>query len=72
MEKYSLNKYLGLITQGELRSAVDYLRQFPNKKRLVRKYVQIFDENENKPVSKNKKVQLICSIFQEYYKLIFW
>lgn len=72
MKKYDSKNFNRLICQGKLREAVDYLKNFPSKKRLVKKYEAVFESDSPVIRSKNEVINRIDAIFQKYYRNVFW
>lgn len=69
---YDYRIYYGYIVQGDLRAAIDYIKKFRRKKGLVKKYQQMIEQGKPIRHSKNKVLNDICLIFDEYYRKVFW
>jgi len=72
MAEYDKHVLNGLLIQGRLHDAVDYLSQFPQKQRLVRRYVSVFEDGKVLKRSDNPVVNTIDAIYQSYYRMVFW
>ncbi len=62
----------GLLIQGNLHGAVDYLAQFPEQLELLERYRTVFDRGEVLRRSDNALVNQVDAVFQTYYRAAFW
>jgi hypothetical protein len=72
MFEYEKHTFSGLLIQGKLREAVEYLSQFPQKQRLMRRYYSIFEDGNRLKRSDNTLINAIDATYQEYYRMVFW
>lgn len=65
-------KFTGMLIKGELREAVKYLKDFPEKKELYDRYLWVF-ENENYPIAtENGFLNDILTAYRKYYRQVFY
>lgn len=72
MNGYDKHVYSGLLIQGKLKDAVDYLSQFPEKQHLMRRYRSVFEDGRILKRSNNPVINAIDAIYQDYYRMMFW
>ena len=68
--KYDVSTFNGFLIKGQLHNAIDYLKEFSSKKKLVKKYQDLF-ENKSKNKSNLKTMDIIFA-YEQYYKNVFW
>lgn len=73
MAEYEKNIFFGLISNGMLKEAIEYLSKFPQCKRLYRKYKRVF-ENDKYIIDKTKKDEIkeLLEIYAKYYHQTFY
>lgn len=72
MDGFDIDEYASLLIKGHLIEAFQYVKQFEDQRDLVTKYEKVFVENERLNRSTNPVVNAIDSLYQQYYKAIFW
>lgn len=72
MDGFDIDEYASLLIKGHLIEAFQYVKQFEDQRDLVTKYEKVFVENECLNRSTNPIVNAIDSLYQQYYKAIFW
>lgn len=72
MEQYERATYAGLLIQGRLHEAVQYLAQFPQKQRIVQRTLSIFEHGKTLKRSANEVINRIDAVYQAYYRMVFW
>lgn len=70
--EFEKRKFNGLLIQGDLHGAVDYLAQFPEQQALLERYRSVFDRGEVMRRSDNMLVNRVDAVFQAYYRAAFW
>ena len=69
---FDKTKFTGMLIKGELREAVKYLKDFPEKKELYDRYLWVF-ENENYPIAtENGFLNDILTAYRKYYRQVFY
>ncbi len=83
MAEYEKNIFFGLISNGMLKEAIEYLSKFPQCERLYRKYKRVF-ENEKyysnkylnkkhtKDETKKEDIKELLEIYAKYYHQTFY
>jgi hypothetical protein len=69
MDNYNISTFYGLLIKGQFHNALNYLGNFPNKKKMVNKYQELFEIEKHKSKSKTRE---IINLYQNYYKNVFW
>lgn len=69
---YDYRVYFGHIVQGNLRAAVDYIKGFRSQWRRYKRCMDIFENRKPIRHSKNPVLNEVCTIFDEYYRRVFW
>lgn len=72
MEKYDVQKYSSLLVKGNLHEAIKYLEMFPEHHELLKRYNDVFKLNQELSRSDNDVINKLDSIYQSYYKNVFW
>lgn len=72
MENFENRTYFSLMLAGKPREAVEYLKNFPEKRPLARRIVQRMDSSVPVRRSDNPYIQQVDGVYQEYYRDIFW
>lgn len=72
--EFSKLDYTGHLIAGNLKEAVEYLKNFPEKNNLVFRYLNVFESDEPEYDFKtlNVGLQNILKCYYAYYKEIFW
>lgn len=70
--EYDRNVYRGYLVQGNLRGAIEYLRQFPEKRELCDRYVSVFEEETYPEYEKDRYLSDLLLIYQKYYREVFY
>lgn len=69
---YNIHTYIGLMVNGQAHEAVEYLEQYPHKRRLARKLAARMSSAEATKRVKNELVARVDAAYQAYYKSVFW
>lgn len=72
MEHYEKAAYAGLLIQGRLREAIQYLTQFPQKQRMMQRTLSVFEHGKTLKRSDNEVIHRIDAVYQAYYRMVFW
>lgn len=70
--EFKKRTFYGLLIQGDLHAAVNYLSQFPEQQELLERYLAVFDRGEVLHRSDNMLVNQVDAAFQAYYRAAFW
>lgn len=70
--EYRKEYYKAFLIQGKLREAVQYLSRFEEKKSLVKRYQEVFEEKQEVVRVENTTIHEIDCIYQDYYRQVFW
>jgi hypothetical protein len=71
-EKYEKSVYYGYLIKGQLHQAIDYLKRFPNRKGMVKKYYILMKDGQTPKRNLRLKTYEIIGIYRDYYKKVFW
>jgi hypothetical protein len=71
-EKYERSVYYGYLIKGQLHQAIDYLKRFPSRKGMVRKYYDLFEDDQTPKKTLRLKTYEILGIYRQYYKKVLW
>lgn len=73
MAEYEKNIFFGLISNGMLKEAMEYLSKFPQCEKLYQKYKRVF-ENDKYIIDKTKKGEIteLLEIYAKYYHQTFY
>lgn len=69
---YSETQYHSLLLKGNLRKAMAYLGQFPEKADLLARYRAVFEEEQYLSYDADDTVNEILKIYQQYYRNVFY
>ena len=72
MKIFNKDKYSGLLVQGNLHDAIEYIEQFSDQAELINKYKEVFIQNKELTRTDNKVINELDTIYQRYYKDVFW
>lgn len=73
MEKrYDMNTYIGLMLNGKVHEAIEYLESYPNKRRLARRIEARLSAEEPAKRTGNEFIAKLDAAYQTYYKSVFW
>ncbi len=72
MKEFEKQQYTSLLVKGRLLDAMKYLETLGNQKELIKKYENVFVENMDLKRSTNSVINEIDSLYQAYYKDVFW
>lgn len=70
--EFKKREFYGLLIQGDLHGAVDYLAPFPEQQELLERYQAVFNRGEVLRRSDNMLVNQVDAVFQSYYRAVFW
>lgn len=69
---YDKNDFASYLIKGQLHEAVNYLREFPDKKDSLEGYINVFEKGEYYKRTDNEVITNIDRIYQDYYRNVFW
>lgn len=69
---FDCNLYYGYIIKGNLRSAIDYIKQFPDKSNLYDRFVSLFKHEQYLSYELDTDLQEILLAYQQYYRDVFY
>lgn len=69
---FRTDKYYGYIIKGELKNAMNYLRQFPEKNVLYHRFSSIFEHEQYVRYDVNEKLNQVLLAYQRYYRDVFY
>lgn len=69
---YDSKKYYGFIVRGDLKSAVEYVKEFPLQRRRYKRYVNLLCSVKPHRFCTDKVVNEICNIYAKYWNSVFW
>lgn len=72
IEHYDRNIFRSLILKEDLKSAMAYIGQFPEKKDLYDKYISLFQEENYLAYDVDADLSEILLIYQKYYRDVFY
>mgnify|MGYP000907459955 FL=1 len=72
MSKFNEFKFNSYLWKGQLHEAVNYLSKFQDKKDLLQKYINVFEEGQYYKRTNNQVIEDIDKIYQKYYRNAFW
>jgi hypothetical protein len=72
MGQYSEIAFKSYLLKGQLRAAVDYLGQFPDKSALLQQYIDVFEKGQYQARTSNNVIARLDQIYQDYYRNVFW
>lgn len=64
--------FLGCLTKGDLRGAMEYIRQSPEHSELYQKYVSRFEQENYEVFEEDDTLNEILMIYQRYYRDVFY
>lgn len=69
---FRTDKYYGYIIKGELKNAMNYLRQFPEKNVLYHRFASIFEHEQYLRYDVDEKLNQVLLAYQRYYRDLFF
>lgn len=66
------NLYHGFLIRGDLIGAMKYLRQFPEKEELYRRYLSVFEGEAYLDYAGDRVIDQILKEYQRYYRDVFY
>ena len=72
MSKFNELEFNSYLWKGQLHEAVNYLSKFQDKKDLLQKYINVFEEGQYYKRTNNQVIEDIDKIYQKYYRNAFW
>ena len=70
--KFSKNTYYGYIIKGDLIGAICYIKQFPEQEKLYNRYMAIFEQEQYISYPVPSDLNSILTIYQQYYRDVFF
>lgn len=70
--KFDKGIYSSFLVKGDLHEAIKYVKSCSDKDEMVRKYKDVFEENEPYRRTENSVIHEVDLIYQTYYKQVFW
>lgn len=65
-------KYYGYIVKGDLRGAINYVKQFPEQADLYNRFMAVFDREQYISCEVNDVLNDILTAYQQYYRDVFY
>lgn len=65
---FDCNIYFGSIVKGNLRSAIAYIKQFPEKCDLYNRFVSVFEHEQYISYDVDAELNEILLSYQQYYR----
>ncbi|HBA48532.1 MAG TPA: hypothetical protein DCZ91_12185 [Lachnospiraceae bacterium] len=65
-------KYYGYIVKGDLRGAINYVKQFPEQTDLYNRFMAVFDREQYISYEVNDVLNDILTAYQQYYRDVFY
>lgn len=72
VKTYQPDRFYGFLLKGELRPAIDYLKEFPGQREEYAKYYRLFEEGEYLPCPVGGILRQILDVYQLYYREVFF
>ena len=69
---FDCDLYYGYIVKGDLRSAISYIKQFPEKCDLYNRFVSVFEQEQYISYDVDAELNDILLSYQQYYRDIFY
>lgn len=69
---FDCDLYYGYIVKGDLRSAISYIKQFPEKCDLYNRFVSVFEHEQYISYAVDAELNEILLSYQQYYRDIFY
>lgn len=66
------NTYYGYILKGDLHGVINYIRKFPEKAGLYRRFLAIFEDEQYISYDVDGDLNKILIIYQQYYREVFY
>lgn len=69
---FSENVYRGYIIKGDLTGAIQYVKQFPDQSELYNRFMEVFEKEQYITYDADAELNEILTIYQQYYRDVFY
>ncbi len=70
--EFSKNVYCGYIIKGDLTGAIQYVKQFPDQSELYNRFMEVFEKEQYITYDVDAELNEILTIYQQYYREVFY
>ena len=71
-KEFCPNVYYGYIIKGDLIGAISYVRQFPDRAELYKRFTAVFEQEKYRIYEVDAYLNEILAVYQKYYRDVFY